>query len=119
MAPDFESLPKRIVWVVNNKEHDLSKATRFGEMLPLFNGNVNILAVDNNLKHLRKKLELSGPEDYLLVCGSIPANMLAACVMMWLHGKVNLLMFDQRDKEYKVRIFEMDDLEIIQGGNGE
>lgn len=102
----------RTVWVPNNKGHNLDGAMKFGKVVLLTEGKVNIFNVDQYLSKFRSETANSTEDDFVLPCGSISLNMLLANVIMERHGKVNLLLFDLKRSEYVTRHYSKEDLSV-------
>ncbi len=100
----------RNVWLINRRTHDHAPAESFGRLRTITEGVVNIFAVDRNLAALQQELATSDPDDYLLFCGSISLNVLASFVMMNLHGRVNMLLYDLKQRRYTVRTIRREEV---------
>lgn len=85
----------RKVFVVNQSGHDYTEAQRFGQVVFLSRGSTNRYATNLMYRNFAAILQNSSPDDYLLVTGLSAMNMIAASIMTYLHGKVNMLLFKQ------------------------
>ena len=101
------------VWVVNHRGHDLSKATAYGELKVLTEGPMNVFAVDRHIKDFKSKLKNSTVNDFVLCCGSIPLNAIVTSLMLTLHGKVNLLLYNLKGELYLARTYTAEDLKDV------
>lgn len=95
----------RTVWLVQRRSHDFTAATRFGVVRALFeqDDGTSVFNTKTCLLLTKERLALSQPNDLLLISGSIPLNIIASQVMMWMHGRVNLLIYDVRTGDYLER----------------
>lgn len=106
-------MENRKVYVVNKSGHDLSAANKYGELVFLTEGKVNIFATDRLLKELEEKLKNSSLNDYLLVSGSVVLGALTIKIMLEIHGTVNLMIFNFKTNDYVVRTIKS----TYQGGD--
>lgn len=81
------------VFVVNSSGHDLSDATRFGELITMTEGEVPKYHCSMWLRSFTATLADSNPEDYILQSGPSTVNSIACCVFAHMHGRINLLLF--------------------------
>ena len=90
-------MPK--VFVVSRSSHDFSPARRYGDLVFLSEGPMDRYSANNMVRQFAPVLEQSSPEDYLLPCGLSVMNMMAACLMVMKHGRLNLLLY--KNKTYR------------------
>lgn len=91
------------VFVVNDSGHDFSKAKRFGELVPITQGKINIYQPQRDLIEVEKCLgEFSNKEDYLLLSGNTLGNMLVALTLfvMLKVKSIMLLVYDTKTQDY-------------------
>lgn len=89
-----EALPK--VFVPNRcDKYDLSDAGRFGEVVYLTEGPVRRTAVEDHYAAVRRGLQGSSPQDYVVVGSLSVLTALAASVFAAKHKRLNLLLWEQ------------------------
>ena len=91
------------VFVVQKNGHDFSKAERFGEVMYLFEGKVNVFASDALVQDVKERLRDAEERDYLCLSGSSLANCIAYSYLLKTFGKVNVLLHSFRDEVYELR----------------
>ncbi len=101
----------RTVWVVNHRDQDTKAAAKFGKLQVLIEGKPNIFGVDRLLAELKEKLKDSHVDDYVLPCGSLVVNMLVSGVLLDLHGRLKILLYDFRSQAYLERTLDEEDFE--------
>lgn len=89
------------VWIVNYAGHDYSDATRFGELDFITKGYVSRGSLDRLLYGVAESVARSEPSDWFLPSGMILLNVLAAVLWVKRHGKIKILSWDEKDREYK------------------
>lgn len=102
------------VYIVNDSGHDFSPARSRGEFVILTKGKVNVFSTDRLLSDIKKKMEGSNEDDFLLTAGNGIVACLAYAAFMLKHGRVNLLIFSFKRREYEVRTMTL--LQYNQGG---
>ncbi len=96
-------MPK--VYVVNNKNLDLSPAKVYGEVVVLCDGAPNdIYMVSKHAHTLKRQLQDMNSSDYLAVAGHMLLCMLAFSIILEKFGFVNLLLFNVHDMSYTPRV---------------
>lgn len=103
-------MKSQTVWVVNNRNHNLTEAQEYGDLKDLTNGVVNVFGIDEVLRQFKETLANSEKEDFILWCGSIPLNVLATQVMLAKHGVVHALIYDLKQKRYVCRTYTEEDV---------
>lgn len=93
----------RKVFAVAGRGHDLSAAKEFGELQFLVPWLPNVFATDHMAAIMKERLSTSSKDDYLVPCGSLPLNCLAAATLALRHGRLNLLLWDDRGQVYVPR----------------
>jgi hypothetical protein len=91
-------MKKPKVFVVSRGYHDYSAAEPFGEIIYLAEGTMNKFNVANMVRQFETELKNSKPDDYLLIGGPTVMCIIAASMMIQLHGRVNMLLFRSRPK---------------------
>lgn len=91
-----------VVWLINQGGHDYETAKKFGRLMPMTTGGVNVFSPDRLMVTIGPRLKVAAVEDYLVVSGSPLLNALV--VAMWLHRfeKANLLLWSHKAEEYKL-----------------
>ncbi len=94
------STKQPVVWLVNKGGHDFADLERFGRVIPLTTGSVNIFNPDRLMVGMGHHIGMATESDYLAISGSPILNALA--VAMWLakFPHVNLLQHSIRQDKY-------------------
>lgn len=93
------------VYIVNDKNYDLTAAGKFGEVHLIYPGNVSdIFMVSKHVYFIKHRLKDMDSSDYLAVTGNMILCMLAFAVIMEKFGFVNVLLFNVRDLSYTPRV---------------
>ena len=88
-------MPRRPrVFIPNKSPHDFSMAESFGELVFCTEGLMDRYSTGTMFRALWPHLSQSNPDDLILVTGLVHLNMIAAAIMSYLHGRVNLLLFN-------------------------
>ena len=108
-------MPETNIWVVNEAGHDYSKALDLlpdAELKPLTLGDVNPLQLDRLAFHVSRGIvRYSSPDDYVLISGTPALNAVVMTLWILHHGKINLLQWDARRREYKLFTMTRDTME--------
>lgn len=97
------------VWVVNFAGHDYTEAEHFGKIEKLTIGYVSMQSLDRVKFDLTKKIkEETDSLDYLLLSGKPFLCAVAATAWLYIHGRVKLLIHDQKDSEDKMKYRKME-----------
>ena len=99
------------VYVVNNSGHNIEDARRFGDIIHLSDGPHSRYATNNIYRQFKPILEASEPDDYLLLTGLTVMNVVAASILVLIHGRLNLLIHRPKDNTYVWRELDMSDLQ--------
>ena len=94
-------MPDSTVWIVNYAGHDHSTAEEFGKLDFLTRGYVSMGSLDRLFYTVTEAIERTSPEDYLLLSGLIALNALASSIWLQRHGKVKMLLWDQKLSKYR------------------
>jgi hypothetical protein len=110
------------VFVVNSSGHDFSAANKWGRIIPILEGNINIFRPDRMLHHIISVLQHKkfSCNDYLLLSGNSFGNSLiciAICKKLKLK-KINLLVYNAKDHIYILHILDVDKLEFVRRKGG-
>lgn len=89
------------VYVSNhNEQHDYSKAQRFGTVMPVTTGTVNIFRPQRTLVAMCENLKGITDEDYVLFSGNAVSGLLIVTAVMHKVRILNLLIFNAREDDY-------------------
>jgi hypothetical protein len=89
------------VYISNyNDEHDYTKAERFGRVVPVTTGNVNIYRPQRTLVTMCENIKGITEDDYILFSGNALSGLLIAVACMHKVRVLNLLVFNARDSDY-------------------
>lgn len=91
------------VYVPNNSGHDFSNAESYGELIYITEGLLSKFQINQMYRKVADTLEDSNSEDYVLVTGLTQINIISASVFAYLHGRLNLLIYDAKEGEYVSR----------------
>lgn len=94
-------MPK--IYIVNKAGHDFSSAEKFGELVPVTTGNINVFRPDRDLFRLQQVLKDFRPdEDYLLLSGNVFANAMAVAFILFDndYDKIRFLVYDAKNNTY-------------------
>lgn len=93
----------KIVWVTNDGgHHDMSGAEKFGFLVPLTTGKVNIFGMDRLWSEVRQKLAPARRDDYVLTAGHGLLQAVVITEMVIRFGLVRILVFGGNDQTYRV-----------------
>ncbi len=91
------------VYVVNNANHDYSKAEQYGELMYVTRGKLPIFKTSTVRAMLEKGLVKFTKDDYLLISGPAIVNIIAATILYNKFDTVKFLVFDAKQQDYVVR----------------
>lgn len=97
------------VYVVNDMNHDFSKAEKFGKLVFVTEGKMPIFKTDYIRTALTAALHDFKRDDYLLVAGPtlmcIMATLIVASAFTldFVDTSIKLLVFDAKEQDYVVR----------------
>ena len=91
------------VYVVNNANHDYSKAEQYGELMYVTRGKLPIFKTSTVRAMLEKGLVKFTKDDYLLISGPAIVNIIAATILYNKFDIVKFLVFDAKQQDYVVR----------------
>lgn len=98
------------IYIINRSNHDFSDAERFGDIVFLSEGNLNKFETSRISRQMKPILEVSESHDYILISGLSVMVGIACSMFAVRHGKLNLLIFDQKTKAYNERNLSLEDL---------
>ena len=99
------------VYVVNNSGHNFTAAERYGKLVYLTSGKINIFATDRLIQELKGKLKGAEKGDFLLLSGYALLNIIVFNILMHKHGRVSVLIYDFHKREYVRRDLEKEVME--------
>ena len=91
------------VYIVNNTNHDYSKAKQYGEPVYITKGKLPIFKTNTVKAMLEKGLAKFTKDDYLLISGPAIVNVMAATILYNKFDTVKFLVFDAKQQDYVVR----------------
>ena len=91
------------VYIVNNTNHDYSKAERYGRLVDVTKGKLPIFKTSTVRAMLKEGLVEFTKDDYLLVSGPAIVNVMAATVLHNKFDTIKFLVFDAKQQDYVVR----------------
>lgn len=97
----------RRVYIINKSRHDFSAAKEFGKFIFLSNGLIHKYATNRYTERFKDILKDSRADDYLLLTSVSSLNVIAAVIMMSMHGKLNLLLYNPKDNCYVHRVIKL------------
>lgn len=102
------------VYLVNNKDFDMSGALVYGDLTLLYDGQPqDIFSTSKHAFAIKQKLVDMKSSDYLIVGGNMILVLIAFGIIYEKFGFVNLLLFDVRSMQYTARVIPKHQL---QGG---
>lgn len=104
------------VFIVNKAGHDFSSATKYGELVPVTTGNMNIFRPDRGLYQIQNILEEFDPMlDYLLLSGNVFTNALAVSTVIAFQSRkcldvgLRFLVYDAKNHCYLCHTLKRND----------
>jgi hypothetical protein len=94
---------KNKIYVINRASHDYSGASRYGEIVYLSDGPINLYATNKIYRQMHEKLKNSTPDDYILLTGLTVMSSIACAIFATKHHKLNLLIFKPETHTYVER----------------
>lgn len=91
------------VYIVNNTNHDYSKAEQYGELVYVTKGKLPIFKTNTVRAMLEKGLVKFSKDDYLLISGPAIVSVMAATILYNNFDTVKFLVFDAKQQDYVVR----------------
>lgn len=102
-------MPK--VFIPNTSAHDYTDAERYGCLVPLTKGNLDLGNTSRIFREVEESIRKSSPDDYILISGASIVNGIVCGLFACLHGKLNLLVY-RRNGKYIERNINMKDLNV-------
>jgi len=102
----------RKVFITNLGYHNYEGAKRFGDLVVLTRGRVDLFHTDRLAGEILTKLESAEAEDYLLASGSPLITGICAAALVKRFGVVNFLYWDPLYQDYILRPFDAETMLI-------
>lgn len=90
-----------VVWVVNKAGHPVTKAERFGRLVPLTTGAVNPFRPDRLMFLIGPRLAMADQEDYVMISGLPILNALVMTMWLTKFPFIKILQWSTQDRDYK------------------
>jgi hypothetical protein len=102
------------VYLVNEAGHDFSSATKFGELVSITIGNINIKRPDRDLYTIKEVLQEYTKDDYILLSGNIFANIMVISHLLLEHKSksLKLLIYNAKSHDYIEHILAYNNKEL-------
>jgi hypothetical protein len=91
------------VYILNNTNHDYSKAERYGRLIDVTKGKVPIFKTSTVRAMLEEGLADFTEDDYLLLAGPTILSVMASAILFNKFETVKFLVFDAKQQDYVVR----------------
>ena len=93
------------VFISNLGAHDYTKVKKYGELVPITEGQVNIFHTDRLIANIKEKLlaENATREDFLLLSGNALVSSLVLHEWLKKFGKARLLIYNAVSRDYELR----------------
>lgn len=91
------------VYVCNYAGHNIHLAERYGELVILTEGKVNIFNTDRLLNELAQKLKDYKKQDYILLSGSPVIVFLISLVLSHKVDEFNMIIYNTKLGDYEIR----------------
>jgi hypothetical protein len=88
------------VYIVFDSGHNFNASLGYGEIIYLTNIKLHRFDTDKIYKVFLKKLINSDHEDYILISALNVMNAIACCIMVAVHHKINLLIYNNMTDAY-------------------
>lgn len=95
---------KKKVLIVNRSSHDFSQAEIFGDLTFMSEGSVSRFSVSKIYRLFQPFIDKSNKTDYILLTSMNILCSIACGMFGAKHGRLNLLLYDPRNKNYLERI---------------
>jgi sulfur transfer complex TusBCD TusB component (DsrH family) len=90
----------RRVFVTNVGSHNYEKAKRFGDLIPITQGRVNVASTDRMMQDIAATLTPMQEKDHILLSGNPVIVALVVAEVMHRYGSVNLIYWDAMYQDY-------------------
>lgn len=81
------------VYIPNSAGHNYRYAKKFGELIALTEGNLDLVNTSAIIRKVAPYIEASSGDDYILVSGAAVVNSIVCSMFVAKHNKLNLLIF--------------------------
>lgn len=96
------------VFIPNSASHDYADAERFGKLIPLTEGNIDLSNVSKIYRTVMPILDNACCEDYILISGASVVNGIVCGIFAAKFKKLNLLIY-RRNGKYVERNISLED----------
>lgn len=103
------------VYVPNQSYHDMSEAKKYGELVFMSKGPINRFNTNHMVRMFATHLASSTKEDYILQTSLRTMSDIACAMFSYIHGCLNLLIYDDGNKLYRLRRIDFTSLKQEQG----
>ncbi len=86
------------VFIPNKTSHNYTDAERFGELIALTTGNLDLSNTSKMYRAMERIMADSKPTDHILVSGASITNSIACSMFTAKHNCLNLLIFRRNGK---------------------
>ncbi len=93
---------KRKIFIPNSTSHNYSNAKRFGTLIRLTSGNLDLTNASRMFRLMSEQLHQASPDDYILISGASVPNSVACGIFASKFNCLNLLIY-RRDGKYVER----------------
>ena len=91
------------VYIINNMNHDYSKAAKYGTLVNVTEGKVPLFKTSIMKNIMKENLASFTEEDYLLVSGPAFICIMASNELFSRFNTIKFLIFDAKQQDYVVR----------------
>ena len=92
---------RRKVFITNRGFHSYDEAARYGTLVPVTIGNVDLRHTDRLEAKIQSVLREASANDILLLSGASIIQLYCVGYMFRKHGKVNVLYYDAREYVFR------------------
>jgi len=108
------------VYVVNYAGHNVHQAKKYGELVFVTEGRVDIFNTDRNVADIAKKLVNYTDDDYILLSGSPLLVFILTLICAVKADSYKLLLYNCKKGDYELRtVFKHNIIEVIKEVNSE
>ena len=98
------------VYVINRSSHDFSGAEKYGKLVFLSEGKVDKFQTNNIFRQFYHYLRNADASDFLLCTGLTIMNIIATSILIRRFGKVNLLIYNDKNRTYSERLLDLSNI---------
>ena len=93
----------RKIFVANMGYHDFSLAKKWGDLVPVTTGRVDVMHTDRLEARLQEVLHEAEEKDYILLSGGLVINALCIGYLFAKFGRVRMIFWDALLQDYHLR----------------